>query len=284
MAAFSFPEFADERREMMMFRTPPTSNNPEQAIATARRFGFGPEPDDRGAYLLFGDEFGTLEIFAASDSLRFSRGPAQTGEGLDGADPPEPERAAELAASLLDEYEIADRSARVASVTALEAARANRDDERGEDPELRVVARQVNYAFELDGLPVMGAGAKIQVTLGGEGELWECLRFWRQADPVETMPLIGADTAFERLRRDPAYAALDEGDAKVAFEEVRLGYLALPPREFQGYLLPVYACRGTVSTPELERWDHTRYVIAVDLPPSDAKDLRVAHRPARRIL
>jgi hypothetical protein len=285
MATLTFSDVSDDRESMTMLRTPPPSYDREKAIATARRFGLGAEPDDRGAYLLFRDESATLELFAASDSLRFSRWPSRTDEGLDGPGPLDSEAAAERAADLLEEHGLADRSARMTSVTALEVARADRDEhKRGHDPELRAVAAQVNYAFELDGLPVVGAGAKIQVTLGGEGELWECLRFWRQADPVETLPLIGAAEAFERLQRDPAYAALDGDAASVTFDEVRLGYLALPPREIQGYLLPVYICRGTASTRELPRWDHTRYVVAVDLPPSEAKRLRVAHRRARAVL
>jgi hypothetical protein len=285
VATFTFPEFVDDRDSMTMFRTPPPSHGREEAIGMARRFGLDGDADDRGAYLLFSDESATLELFAASDSLRFSRWPSRSDEGLDGADPPDPETAAELAGRLLEEYGLGDRSARMASVTGLEVARADRGEhEGGRDPELRTVAAQVNYAFDLDDLPVMGAGAKIQLTLGGEGELWECLRFWRQANPVERMSPIGAREAFERLQRDPAYAALEGDAASVAFEEVRLGYLALPPREVQGYLLPVYACRGTVSTPELPSWAHTRYVIAVDLPPSDAKHLRVAHRPSGGIL
>ena len=147
-------------------------------------------------------------------------------------------------------------------------------------PVTRPVAVQVNFRFELDGLPVFGPGAKVQVTLGPDASLLECYRFWRRPCEERHVAILPPEQAIERLRRDPAYAELPDDRARVVFDEVRLGYLALPPRELQGYLFPVYAFRGTVSTPELERYDHTRYVVAVDIQPEQIKRLRVAHRAA----
>lgn len=282
---FEFPKLEGERREMAMFRTPAPRRSGKDAVETARRFGLAAEPEDLGVYLLFRDETATLELFAASDSLRYSRWPGQQEEGKDGVRPPEPDAAAELARRVLDEHGLGDESARRASVTPLEVSRIERDGrEPAGKPETRTVAVHVNYAFELDGLPVLGPGAKIQVTLGHEGELLECLRFWRRPEQLDAMPVIEPAEAVKRLRRDPAYASLKPDGAKVVFHEATLAYLALPPRELQGYLLPVYAYRGTVSTRELERWEHTRYVVAVDVPPRELKRLRVVHRRAQEVL
>ncbi len=40
--------------------------------------------------------------------------------------------------------------------------------------------------------------------------------------------------------------------------------------------MPVYALRGTVSTPQLERYDFTRYVAAVKVSPRQTKRMGVA--------
>jgi hypothetical protein len=46
-----------------------------------------------------------------------------------------------------------------------------------------------------------------------------------------------------------------------------LGYYALPPREVQGCLIPVYRFKGNVSTKYLERYAFTKHVVAVALSP-----------------
>jgi hypothetical protein len=35
---------------------------------------------------------------------------------------------------------------------------------------------------------------------------------------------------------------------------------------------------------DLDRYDHTRYVVAVDIPPTEVKRLRAAHHAARPVL
>jgi len=66
----------------------------------------------------------------------------------------------------------------------------------------------------------------------------------------------------------------------VIYRNPRLGYYALPPRESQGALIPVYAFDGTVSTKALERNDFRRYVVAVQLTPEGAKQVAAAFRSA----
>ena len=80
------------------------------------------------------------------------------------------------------------------------------------------------------------------------------------------------------LRRDPTFGQLEAGKASVVFSDVRLGYFSLPPREYQGVLIPVYAFRGTVSTPVLERYDFVRYVVAVKFDREEVKRERVVQQ------
>ena len=55
---------------------------------------------------------------------------------------------------------------------------------------------------------------------------------------------------------------------------------ALPPRETQGALIPIYAFDGIASTKELRRYEFTRYVVAVRYTPEEAKQVGAAFRGA----
>ena len=265
-----------------MFQTPaPRRRTLEEAAERARAFGVEGDPEDHGTALVVRDRAAAFELFAASDSLRFTgwpgldqraRGRPRGRRPRDGdREGPRHRRAARARR----------RSAQSSSVTHVELSRMDGPDAR---PETRPVAVQVNFRFELDGLPVVGPGAKAQVTFGTDESLLECYHFWRRLREARQMAVLEPEQAIERLRRDQAYAELPDDGARVVFDNVRLGYLALPPRELQGYLFPVYVFRGTLSTPELERYDHTRYVVAVDIQPEQIKRLRVAHRAAGPVI
>jgi hypothetical protein len=279
---FEFPAVEIDRREMVMFQTPaPRHRTVEDAAERARSFGVEGEPEDHGTAVVVRDRAAAFELFTPSDSLRFTRWPGLDGEPNGKLSIGDPEAAIERARDVIDQHGLGGGDAQVSSIAHVQLART---DGPGREPETQPVAVQVNLGFELDGLPVLGPGAKVQVTLGADSSLLECFRFWREPRETRTLAIIGLEEATRRLRDDPAYRELPNGRSRVVFDDVRLGYLGLPPRELQGYLFPVYAFRGTVSTPELERYDHTRYVIAVDIPPEQIKRLRVAHRVARAVI
>jgi len=48
-------------------------------------------------------------------------------------------------------------------------------------------------------------------------------------------------------------------------DDIALGYYALPPREIQACLIPVYQFKGFVSTEHLEKYEFTKHVIAVNV-------------------
>lgn len=251
-----------------------------EAVEAARRFDVEGQAEDLGTTLVVRDDAAAVEIFVPSDSLRYTRWPGRRAESDGRAWMPDDDAAVQSAIEILRRLGLYDDDPQLLSVSHLELARADGPDG---DPDVVTVAVQVNFGFEFGGLRVFGPGAKAQATLTPEHDLLECYRFWRRPREAAILEIIGLPEAIARVRADPAYAPLAD-DARVTFHEIRLGYLALPPRELQRYLLPVYAFRGTVSTQALERYDHTRYVIAVDISPSEVKRLRVAHHGARPVL
>lgn len=116
------------------------------------------------------------------------------------------------------------------------------------EPAAHTVARHANWQVAVEGVPVIGPGAKAQVSVGAEGQVSGAYRFWRQPHPSRSRPLISAEEAVERFQRDDAYRQLDPETCSVVVDRGYLAYYALPPRELQRYLFPVYTLEERVST------------------------------------
>jgi hypothetical protein len=76
---------------------------------------------------------------------------------------------------------------------------------------------QVSYRFTVDGYPLVGAGAQIQMSFGAEGNVTRLVHATRTLEPGPTVAIIDAETLHGRLR-----CSLPD-DAEV---DVRLVYLA----------------------------------------------------------
>ena len=72
------------------------------------------------------------------------------------------------------------------------------------EPRRLVTGARVNYRFAIDDLALLGPGAKMQVAVDPKGEIFEAYSFWRTTRPVDQLPTIRPDQAFERFSRaDP---------------------------------------------------------------------------------
>lgn len=241
-------------------------------------FSIESEPDDLGDIVLFRDEDCTLEIYRASDSIWWTdRKLAYREEIPEDLKLPSEEDAMNIATDYLNEYRFANRYARFDSVSYTEVASSTSENE---EPELLRTGITVNYAFQLDGIPVMGPGAKIQVSLVEDGKMCELLHFWREPDKVKEMQLIHPMEALEKVTEDPSFMRLSPDDAVVDLHRIRFGYYAITPTDFQRYLIPVYAVDGTAKTEALERYDFTRYVVAIDLSAEEIKEAGIIADPS----
>jgi hypothetical protein len=279
--AIAFPQLSIDRRSMPLVRTPLPRVDARTARGLSERLGIGGDVRETGAFVIVQDERSALEVYRASGSLRWAReGGASETDGV-GSDLLDDDAATDVALGFLREHQLDHELARVSSVTSVEVLAGG----QREEPVLTTVARQVNLRFTFEELPVFGSGAKIQVVVGDKGEVTGFYRFWRDSASESDVRLLPVDRAAELLQQDSAYAELQEEDARVVVENVDLGYLALPPQEAQGYLIPVYAFRGAVSTSVLERYEFTRYVVAAaDVSPERIKSLGVVHRSGDIVL
>jgi hypothetical protein len=273
---FQFPEPTTDRKQMLLFQTPvPPLVNEDDLMRRGRDFGVEGQFQDLGSRIFIRSPSSFLEVFIASDSIRWGTLLQESEGERNGGSLPVGDRALDLAEAFLERFNLQEESAAVRSVTFTQMSRMDRDDS---EPSSRAVATHVNYGFTLDGLPIVGPGAKMQVTLGPNEQVAEAYKFWRRPIKARMIEIIDEIAAQEVLRQDEAYVDLRDGEASVILHRCQLSYFGLPPREFQGYLIPVYAFTGTVSTPELERYDFTRYVVAVRLSAEEAKELRAVHR------
>jgi hypothetical protein len=279
MANITFPTMDTDRDRITFFRTPFPKLGDAKIAKLAEAHGMKAKPEDAGSRIVIRDRRATLELFRASDSIRWStleNGEAEFVPNGGGPTLPDDDAAVKLAGAFLRERGISTKGAKVDSITQTTYARMTR---RMKQPDERPLAVHVNYRYELEGLPVLGPGAKIQVTFAGGKKPAEMYAFWRSPRADTEIDLLPAGEAMELLRRDPQFEELGD-DAHVDYTNPRLGYYALPPRETQGALIPIYAFDGIASTKELRRYEFTRYVVAVRYTPEEAKQVGAAFRGA----
>lgn len=126
---------------------------------------------------------------------------------------------------------------------------------------------QVNFEFKLDDIPVIGPGAKINVTLGSDREVIGFFKAWREVEKVKEIAAISPKDVVEKFQNSIAFAELSEG-SKVSIKKLYLGHYALPAFELQDYLLPVYVFEVEVETSDFE---HDFVFFASALPTEELK-------------
>lgn len=256
--------------ELPVYAALPPDWKPDQVAQLAERFDLKGDVADTGLWWVCRNDRQMLEVYQASHSLRIER-LDKDGEGRGVAqDSPDRERALAMAERVMrmigDDY----AKPKVHSITELEVRRAVRGHS---DEERQVVGLQVNYRYSLDGMPLVGPGAKAQVTVGGDGEMMQAYRFARAVERIQSRAAVPAQEALRRFAATDLFAQLD-AKSKVSITSLELGLLSLPPTEVQSVLVPVYVIKGRISTRMLPQYDFVRYVAATDMDDADIKRRR----------
>ncbi|MHA2384827.1 MAG: DUF6345 domain-containing protein [Candidatus Thorarchaeota archaeon] len=98
-----------------------------------------------------------------------------------------------------------------------------------EEEQTRILHYQINYEFEVDGMPVTGPGAQIAVTVGAGLDIVAFDWNWRELEVVDTIPLIEYESLLEMYGISPANV-----------RSHTLAYYAGPDDDNEDYLFPVY--------------------------------------------
>ena len=259
-----------DREEIFAFRTPFPERNERRARRWAEIFDVHGEIADLGQSFVIRDEQGDLEVFHASDSLWWADVPAMNREPDGPVNLPCEEEAIDIANTFLQEHELFDDRCRVDTITYATAGEVVSEHT---EPELYRIAMRVNYTFTLDGLPVMGPGARIGVTIGGDNKVIDLFKFWREPVQDRVFPLLNPEAAARLLQKDAAFAQLKEDEARVIYNRFQLGYYALPCMEWQPFLGPVYQFSGIAHTPARKEIPFSRHVIAISISMEEMKEL-----------
>lgn len=241
----------------------------EDAEDMARRLEVRGDVAHAGLWLIARDERSVLELYQASQSFRYSRTDLDA-EGRQGSDEKPDEGAARrLAEQWLDPFLRPLGRPEFSSVTMQEALISTSPDEV---PRVGYVAVDVNFRYTVDGIPLLGPGAKAKVSIHAGGVVGGGYRFWRDVSPardVETLPL---ETLFERFRSSSLFANLTDRVARAEVRSIRLGHLTIPPTEPMSMLIPALELRGTISTERLPNYEFVRHIAAIALDDDRGKE------------
>ena len=281
---FTFPKVTIDRKKMVMYRSPLPDWNEEQVKRLATSFRVEGRLRDRGDRFIVEDEKSMFEVFRGSHSIWWT-------DIATLRKPPSPlaqddilskEEATRRAFSYLETYHQQDNRAALEAIAhgMMATIKPSQNARNIDAKPFSIVA---NFGFSLDSLPIFGPGAKIQVTFGARKQVTEFYKFWREPIEDHERELLPIEAAIDMFRRDEAFVDLRKDDARVTINSIQLGYYAFPPRENQGYLIPIYAFDGVVSTPHLERYEFTDYVVAVPFERDEVKMRRVYEHEASSV-
>jgi hypothetical protein len=233
---------------------------------------------DAGPWFVIDQPPARLEVYQASQSFRieFDTGNAegqhdQPGNAIDEAQAIR--IANQFLTDLIGDVQVPPQRQSVTSLDVMTSAGP------GGEPERRVAALQVNFRYAIDGLPLLGPGAKTQISVGPDARVRQAYRFWRDIKVESTLPGIPPDRAFARFAGAPHVAGLDES-VTLTVSSAQVGLLCLAPTEVQSVLIPVYALRGEATSGAAAPRPFLTYVAAAEIDSAYAKVNRwVSTRP-----
>jgi hypothetical protein len=278
MDIFTFSNIDEDRKTITALLTPQPDWGENRIMKTMEVFQMDEKErrDDSGPRLVIRSDTRELEIFRTSDSIRWSMIDKNNEEAGEPVELPDDKEAVSRANMFLERYRLSDADASLHSVTQSRHSRIGKDNKVLLN---HPVAKHVNYVFRIDGLPVFGPGAKMQVTFTNEETPVQIYKFWRETKQGKTLSTISFEQAMDSVRSHPSFAAMARaGRNQIEFDRVQLGYYAFTARHRQGMLVPVYHFNGAARGQEGEYYRFSLNVLAVALSPADLKASRMTTR------
>ncbi|MDD4497683.1 MAG: two-component system regulatory protein YycI [Methanosarcinaceae archaeon] len=104
---------------------------------------------------------------------------------------------------------------------------------------------EVIYKRSINGMPVVGPGDTITISLGENGEVTSFSKSWRILEEIGTKEVISGEEAIEKLKagqimRNP----IGENSPVVEVHKAELGYFSATPDSEQEYYEPVWIFKG----------------------------------------
>lgn len=186
---------------------------------------------------------------------------------------PTKEEACQIAINYLKELKLTNEYAEITTVKYTKVASLK----SLESPSL--LAINIIFSFNIDHIPAMGPGAKIKVTIIQDGKINGLVYFWRDISKEDdTIGVISPKEALKRFKADKSFNQLNPETDSVIIKNIQFGYYSLSPTDYQRYLIPVYALKGSVET-KYANYNFVDYIVAAKISPLKIKTLRVVDNP-----
>lgn len=104
---------------------------------------------------------------------------------------------------------------------------------------------QVVYSQQVNGSPVIGPGAEINICLGPGGELLQVEKAWRHLEFSREVPVISSGDAFKKLKKHDLLVIPQSSLTGITISDVRLGYYAEDRQRDQPEYFPVWIFSGS---------------------------------------
>lgn len=102
------------------------------------------------------------------------------------------------------------------------------------------------FSREINGIPVVGPGSKLEVEIGGDGDVINLFKIWRECTPYKELSIITPNEAYEKLKKKGVYTSI-KGETTANINKVYLAYFMRDATMEQAYILPVYVFEGDVK-------------------------------------
>jgi hypothetical protein len=102
----------------------------------------------------------------------------------------------------------------------------------------------ISFPFYIDGVTATGPGAKIEVSIGENGELVHLVWAWREVKPAYNGDTKSEQQAFDDIVNDRGSMDIPASCQRVLINKVTLSYWINPISEQQDYAMPVYIFNG----------------------------------------
>ncbi|MFA5268878.1 MAG: hypothetical protein WC379_12980 [Methanoregula sp.] len=159
------------------------------------------------------------------------------------SDLPSESEAPAMAAKILEKYGGLPKDAVIKHVGTVSMQKYNTETEITEEQYPQFT--QVIYSQQINGSPVIGPGAEINICLGPGGEMLQIEKAWRHLEFSREVPVISSGEAFVKLKKHDLLVIPQSSLAGITIGDVRLGYYAEDRQRDQTVYSPVWIFYGT---------------------------------------
>lgn len=260
-----------EKQELMIYKTIEKDWNEKEIQLYLKSIKDLGSRENKAQFVYFNDKI-RMEFYYASNSVWWTNLEWENNEIHQIKEIPDEKECFSIANEFLKSYSLDDQYMKFENInydSAIEYHVKNKQLDH------YTTAININFNYEIDGLPIFGSGAKARIVLDGNKNVVEWYRFWRDIEPLEKRKVIPPEMIMKLFQESPIYEKMKISKLKIELFKPKLGYYTFPPRINQKFLFPVYEIRGQILNPTDINQNICEYVPAVIESPDKMKEMKI---------